>query len=182
MQVTIPLVPHYTVSIQLFSNVTNSLEILSAIRAHKAQYTQYCFLDSRRICSRDQLFSAVTRAIKDQEDGLMRTKSLLSEVVYDLGYNANISDAFKLFGITENSEALLCIAVQKVNDTMRLDGASLVHGTEGDVTDDNLLKHCDLAKLCSVINTIQADLTKTNVGRHTDSIQKLMWKKSKSKY
>ena len=158
MKVTLPLFADSQLSIHLLSSIRDAPAILSSLKEADPRM-DYCFLDARRVCSLNQIFCAAMRAMRDFEDGVARTKTLYSEVVYSMSVNQNISEALKAFGVAEDSEALYCLAINKVHSSHdRFDGISshqdfdtkTIDGMEDELTEENILSHCDLELLKSV--------------------------------
>lgn len=118
MHISLPLFHNTTLTLHLFASVKNSSHILTSLKSQDSRY-DYCFLDCRRVCSLDQIVSAVCRALRDSGDGVMRTKTLYSEIVYAMGPGTNISDSLKRFGIAEDSSALVCLAIDSVSLTIQ---------------------------------------------------------------
>lgn len=150
----IPALPHVRVTMVQYCVVNNSEEIRNESRS--PLLSDYCFLDCRRLCSVDQLLAAITRAVRDEEDGELRTKSLHSEIVCNLAPYTSTREAFKQFGIAKDSEDFLIVMVDKLKENGETYGRDIgnlyldIDGAEVDVTDDNLLSTCDIGKLVKV--------------------------------
>ena len=157
--INLPAFPEHTVSAILYSDVSNAAHILERLKSADQSYN-YCFLACDRICSLEQVLFATMRALKDQRDGIMRTHTLYSEIVYSMSPNQNITEALKQFGVAASSTAILCLALNGDIDT------SLVHGTIEDVTNANLRRHCQLDSVKKVYK-----LDKTLVDYDEVSIQ-----------
>ncbi|CCK68780.1 Cgi121p KNAG_0B03380 [Huiozyma naganishii CBS 8797] len=109
LQTKLPQFPKYKVDISLFRDVQNSNELKT-----KVAELPYAFIDAKTICSREQLLSAVYRALDEVTYNKMRTKSLHSECLLCLSPTSNIGDAFHKFGIKEDSREVICLQLSKV--------------------------------------------------------------------
>jgi EKC/KEOPS complex subunit CGI121/TPRKB len=69
--------------------------------------TDAAVLDARAIASLDCVRLAACKAVMAYERGALVTKALHSELVYCVSPSKHISEAFRRFGVGENSEALL---------------------------------------------------------------------------
>lgn len=114
MRFSLPLVPNNVINIHLFRAVSNSSQLLASLKEADPK-VNFCFLDCRRICSINQILCAITRALRDAEDGAMRTKNVYSEIVYSLSPNQNITEALKRFGIATDSENIVCVAIDNAS-------------------------------------------------------------------
>lgn len=114
MRCVLPLFPEHKITLNLFSAVKNAADILSNIKDTQDPAFKYCFLDSRRISGVEQILYAILRALRDSEDGHLRTKTIYSEIVYSLSPNRNITEALKKFGVAKDSTALVCVTINEV--------------------------------------------------------------------
>ena len=143
MKTILPLFPDNTIYIELFEDVENASYILQQLKSANNSY-DFCFLDCRRICATDQVLCATMRALRDQRDGVMRTRTLYSEIVYSMSPNQNITEALKYFGIADDCRALLYLSIDKEIDD------SLVQGQKSNDITASLQQLCNYDQLKKV--------------------------------
>ncbi|CUS10209.1 unnamed protein product [Tuber aestivum] len=74
--------------------------------------SEYAFLDASVILSTTHLLAAVFQAVRNElVSGKRRTRNVHSEVVYCLGGNNNIKEAYKRFGVTEETKDVIVIKI-----------------------------------------------------------------------
>ncbi|KAI1102482.1 hypothetical protein F4804DRAFT_343192 [Jackrogersella minutella] len=100
----------HTVHIGFFKDVTNAEFLQQQLLSRNAQY-EYAFIDASSVVSRFQILAAVYKAITTQLGGNMKTPNIHSEIVCSLSPNNNISEAYRRFGITPTSKALIIVKV-----------------------------------------------------------------------
>lgn len=71
----------------------------------------YCFLSTTHLVSLEHLYSAIYRAILNENHNCMRARTLNTEVIFNLSPVNNIMDALKRFGVDENSSSVVVIKV-----------------------------------------------------------------------
>lgn len=137
---TIPQFPAYQFQITLFQNVSNAETIRSKIAD-----LSYAFIDPKLIVSQEQLYSAIYKALIEQKYNRLRTKTLHSECLFCLGPTSNIGDAFKKFGIKDDSRELICLKVINLSDNndVKEDLDGIIDGERIVFNDDNLSKFYD---------------------------------------
>ncbi|RKO90411.1 kinase binding protein CGI-121-domain-containing protein, partial [Blyttiomyces helicus] len=102
----------------LFTNVRNAAElkrkIMSAdpsmpasvmINPAPVRNLRFLILDAFQI----QL--ACAKALQMQQQGAMRTRSIYSEILFNLSPSSNINDAIKQFGIADSHQSILVVFV-----------------------------------------------------------------------
>jgi EKC/KEOPS complex subunit CGI121/TPRKB len=113
-----------TLGVWTFVSVTNACKVREALIDGTLDAA---VLDARAVASKDCLRLAAHKAATAKERGGMVTKALHSELVFCLGPTKHISEAFRRFGPSEKSEALLVCKFDPVDgDFEKI--ASLVNG------------------------------------------------------
>ncbi|XP_029840864.2 EKC/KEOPS complex subunit TPRKB [Ixodes scapularis] len=100
-------------SILLFADVQNSAQLTQmavdgAISA--------CVVRASLIVDLFQLQCAVQKALANRRNGTMKTRSILSEILYQLAPTKNISDSLKQLGAHENDTSVVVVLVDDPDD------------------------------------------------------------------
>lgn len=119
----------------------------------KAADLPFALIDAKLVCTVEQLCSAVYRALIDVTYNKMRTKSLQSECLFCLSPTSNIGEAFRTFGIKDDSTEIICVRLE----SSEMPPASepifdCILGSEIDFEDGNLAKFHDkisIRKVCT---------------------------------
>lgn len=139
----LPQFPEKSIEVVFYNNVSNATEIRSNITE-----LPYAFINARTICSVEQLMSAIYRVMVEASYNRLRTKSFHSEVLLALSPTSNIGDAFKKFGINDDSKQI--IVVQIIDDKDSQFDNDSVKGDIIDFNDENLEKFCDIDTIIKV--------------------------------
>ncbi|XDT03327.1 Hypothetical protein J6898_01128 [Nakaseomyces glabratus] len=140
MNFKIPQFPDFEISITAFENVTNSESI-----RFKVATLPYAFLDARMIYSQEQLYAALYRVLVEQKYNKLRTKTIHSEIMLCLSPTSNIGDAFKKFGIKEDSNTVICLHIKDRSDEPELPSlSSIVEGQEISLSKEFINQHRDI--------------------------------------
>lgn len=151
----LPQFPDTNIEISLYENVSNTDEIRSRVAE-----LPYAFIDASTICSVEQIMSAVYRVMIEAKYNRLRTKSLHSEILLALSPTSNIGEAFKRFGLKENTKNLLMIQVSQ-DQTDTLD-KTLVKGDTIEFDDKNLEKLSDVTTIKKIYKIDQSLHLKDN--------------------
>ncbi|KAF5906795.1 EKC/KEOPS complex subunit TPRKB, partial [Clarias magur] len=93
-----------------------------------------------------QALLAANKAVHVQKIGKMKTRSLYSEIIFNLSPTNNISEAFKRFGISDNDNAVLIVLVHNTEEAYNKDDIlSKVDGQQ--IPADQISTLSDLAKI-----------------------------------
>jgi len=100
------------VELLFFSDVTNSKEVKDLLLSGELECT---VVDSRMVVDVFQVMVAVQMAHHASLTGKLSTKTVHSEVLYNLSAMRSISTAFKTFGFDENLKQMLiiCLGAQR---------------------------------------------------------------------
>lgn len=127
----LPQFPDTTIEISFYENVSNADEIRSRVAE-----LPYAFVDASTICSVEQIMSAIYRVMIEAKYNRLRTKSLHSEILLALSPTSNIGEAFKRFGLKENTRNLFMIQITQ-DKTGNMDNM-LVKGDIIEFKDENI--------------------------------------------
>ncbi|TKS90983.1 EKC/KEOPS complex subunit [Collichthys lucidus] len=83
-----------------------------------------------------QVLVAANKAVNLEKTGKMKTRSLYSEIIFNLSPTNNISEAFKRFGISDGDDSVLVVLVHNKDESQLLsDITAAVDGRQVPVED-----------------------------------------------
>ncbi|GAA5851853.1 hypothetical protein JCM9279_001908 [Rhodotorula babjevae] len=85
----------------------------------------FAFVDARMITSRLHLLTAVQQTLLAQADGMLKTKTLHSEVLWMLEPGTNITDSLKHFGLSPSTSSLVLVHIAKTGEDATAEGERL---------------------------------------------------------
>uniref|UniRef100_A0A3Q2Q995 EKC/KEOPS complex subunit TPRKB n=1 Tax=Fundulus heteroclitus TaxID=8078 RepID=A0A3Q2Q995_FUNHE len=141
MQLTQPLelYPDTRVTQVLFKNVKNAAELRQKAMQGKLNGA---LINPKMLVDPFQVLVAANKAFHLHSIGSMKTRSLNSEIIFNLSPTNSISDAFKRFGIADGDDSVLVAVVhgrdeqQAVSDvTAAVDGQQLPAGEVSTLSD-----------------------------------------------
>ncbi|KAJ3738906.1 kinase binding protein CGI-121-domain-containing protein [Lentinula detonsa] len=105
----------------LFSPVNNpgkiKQRIINAAKAtgsegnEEREAVNFSFIDASLITSRLHLETAIHQAIIAESQGLLRTKTIHSEILFALNPTNNITEAIRRYGVSDTSNALFVVHI-----------------------------------------------------------------------
>jgi len=104
------LPPELAVYVACYKDVKNAPYLRQQLLAGNQTFN-YAFIDASTILSRRHLLTACFRASNDYIHDRLKSNNVQSEVVFCLSSNNNIGDAFRRFGISNESKDLVVIKV-----------------------------------------------------------------------
>nr|XP_039269608.1 EKC/KEOPS complex subunit TPRKB-like [Styela clava] len=104
-----PLFPDQSVQISLFRNVTNAKELKELTTEG---ILQGCLIDGSLILDSFHILTAVNKALYYQKLGRMKTKSLYSEILFNLSPTNKINESLKTFGINEMTKKIIAVVLK----------------------------------------------------------------------
>jgi EKC/KEOPS complex subunit CGI121/TPRKB len=75
-----------------------------------------------------QIHAAAARALLCDQAGKLTTKTLHSELVFNLSGTRNVAESFRRFGISDKSDKIV-LCVFDANESQLADASEIVHGT-----------------------------------------------------
>ncbi|KAL7827870.1 hypothetical protein AOLI_G00310220 [Acnodon oligacanthus] len=137
------LFPELSVTQLLFRDVENCAELRKM--AVEGQIPG-ALINPSMVLDPFQTLTAANKAVHLQKIGKMKTRSLYSEIIFNLSPTNNISEAFKRFGISDGDNAVLIVLVHNREDVLDKDDiVSKVNGQQ--IPADQMSTLCDIAKI-----------------------------------
>lgn len=100
--VTFPQYPSKKVFIAYFPEISEAArETIKTELLSKNEAYDYCFLNTAHLVSTEQLYSALHKAVQGLEQDTLKTRSLNSEIIFNLSPVNSLNEAFKRFGIDQ---------------------------------------------------------------------------------
>ncbi|KAJ3206780.1 hypothetical protein HDU67_007950 [Dinochytrium kinnereticum] len=132
----------------LLRDVGNAEEVKKRIVAGDEAIPECVMVNGKGILSLDQLVVAATRAFLLQHQNALRTKTLFSEILFNLSPNSSISEAMKWFGIGKGVKDVVVLFTGNVKPSDEvlnrlltiIDGRLAPTSELDDVTDVEMLK------------------------------------------
>ncbi|XP_073802069.1 EKC/KEOPS complex subunit TPRKB isoform X3 [Danio rerio] len=119
------LFPEYTVTQLLFKDVKNATELRKMAVNGEIKGA---------LINPSMILVATNKAVHLHKIGKMKTRSLYSEIIFNLSPTNNISEAFKRFGISDSDTAVHIVLVHNKEETLNIDDIiSKVDGQQIDV-------------------------------------------------
>lgn len=142
------LPPELKLYVTCYIDVENAAYLRQQLLSANQEFN-YAFLDVSSILSRRHVLAACFRALNDQMHDRLKSNNVQSEIVFCLNPNNNIGEAFRRFGIQDNSRDLVVVKAGEGLDRSIIEHhlAGAVQGTRVDFTDEWLRNGCDLDKV-----------------------------------
>ncbi|XP_078137520.1 EKC/KEOPS complex subunit TPRKB [Sander vitreus] len=138
------LFPDHRVTQMLFKEVKNAAELRQCAVEGKLNGA---LINPTMLVDPFQVLVAVNKAVNLQKIGKMKTRSLYSEIIFNLSPTNNISEAFKRFGSSDGDDSVLVVLVhnkdesQLVSDiTARVSGRQVPAEEVSSLTDHTKIK------------------------------------------
>ncbi|XP_030295717.1 EKC/KEOPS complex subunit TPRKB [Sparus aurata] len=137
------LFPDQKVTQMLFKEVKNAAELRQSAVEGKINAA---LINPTMLVNPFQVLVAANKAVHLQKTGKMKTRSLYSEIIFNLSPNNNISEAFKRFGISDGDTSVMVVLVHSEDESKLLaDITARVSGQQVPVEDVSSLS--DQAKI-----------------------------------
>ncbi|XP_028307103.1 EKC/KEOPS complex subunit TPRKB [Gouania willdenowi] len=140
---TLDIFPDRRVTQMLFKEVKNAAEMRQSAVEGKIQAA---LINPTMLVDPFQVLVAANKAVHLHTIGKMKTRSLYSEIIFNLSPTNKISDAFKRFGVSDEDDAVMVVVVHSEDELKALsDITEIVDGRQVPV--DDLSSLSDSAKI-----------------------------------
>ena len=99
----------------LVSGIRNAIEILEDVKRGAKKFDQMpmTLTDAKMICSKNQLLVSVHQALLRNARGTsgLKTKTIHSEILWNLSSTNNIAETFKTFGLSASTKDLILVHI-----------------------------------------------------------------------
>ncbi|XP_047430643.1 EKC/KEOPS complex subunit TPRKB [Mugil cephalus] len=143
------LFPDRRVTQMLFKEVKNAAELRKSAMEGKINAA---LINPTMLVDTFQVLVAANKAVHLQTIGKMKTRSLYSEIIFNLSPTNNISEAFKRFGISDGDDSVMVVLVHSEDEEQLLsDITDRVDGRQVPAQDvSSLSDHAKIKKLYKV--------------------------------
>ncbi|KAL6116963.1 EKC/KEOPS complex subunit TPRKB [Pungitius pungitius] len=143
------LFPEYSVTQMLFKDVQNAAELRQCAVEGKIKGA---LINPTMLVNPFQVLVAANKAVSLQKLGKMKTRSLFSEIIFNLSPTNNISEAFKRFGSSDGDDSVLVVLVHDKDEPQVLsDITARVSGRQVPAEDvSSLTDHAKIRKLYKI--------------------------------
>jgi EKC/KEOPS complex subunit CGI121/TPRKB len=122
------------VKISTFSGVTNAAALIAGVGGEET-VGRFAIVDLGLVCSHFHLAAAAFKALYNEEQGRMKTKSISSEIMYQLSATTKINQAFDQYGVKPESSLVAFVSI----DEDRLCAELMAKVEGGSVFDSEML-------------------------------------------
>ncbi|KAL1452751.1 hypothetical protein WDU94_006951 [Cyamophila willieti] len=144
----------YTTYQVLLSNVTNTKQLRELLLAGQLKC---CLIKPSLIIDPWIVSVAANKALESELSQTMTTKSIYTEILYNLSSSKNISESLKQFGVHDSDHEVLAVIVTK--DQSGEDVNNIVKQIDGSIVPFEKLKDfCDEKLVCKVHSINEKEL------------------------
>jgi tRNA threonylcarbamoyladenosine modification (KEOPS) complex Cgi121 subunit len=111
------------ISFHVYREVENAAEIRSTIFSSKLPI---CLVQPQLVWDQFQLKAGIAKALQNEKDGTMKTRTFATEILYWLSPSTNISESLKKVGAGDEAREILVLS--KEEDFLKI--RDLIKGTE----------------------------------------------------
>ncbi|XP_046841256.1 EKC/KEOPS complex subunit TPRKB-like isoform X2 [Xenia sp. Carnegie-2017] len=111
---SLELYPDYSISVALFDSVSNKLQLKEMLIQGKLDAA---LVNATMVPDVFPVLLAANKAVHLSENGKTKTRSIYSELVFNLSPSNNISESLKTFGLNDKDACLLVVVINKVGES-----------------------------------------------------------------
>ncbi|CAD6232614.1 unnamed protein product [Miscanthus lutarioriparius] len=130
---TFPLSRGSSISLALFSDVSNSRELLDLMQSGKLE-PEVAFLNASLVPDVFPVLAAALKALLSKTRESLTTRTLHSELVYNYSGSKHITESLKRCGISDDTTYILAACFDASDEEMKA-VEKLISGTEIDLTE-----------------------------------------------
>ncbi|KAG0536639.1 hypothetical protein BDA96_03G081000 [Sorghum bicolor] len=130
---TFPLSRGSTISLALFSDVSNSRELLDLMQSGKLE-PEVAFLNASLVPDVFPVLAAALKALLSKSRESLTTRTLHSELVYNYSGSKHITESLKRCGISDDTTYILAACFDASDEEMKA-VKKLISGTEIDLAE-----------------------------------------------
>ena len=127
-----------------WKNVTNCGELVGQTN----ESTRVAVIDLTAVCSLFHIKAAICKALLNEQQNCMKTKSISAEVLYQLSPVTKINDSIKTYGATESSTTVAVLILD--NDSIGQELLTQIKGTAFDLEQLNSSEYLSSDKVSSI--------------------------------
>jgi len=127
----------------LFKSVKNGEELRKEIMKGNIQAS---VIKASMILDPLQLLVAINKAVHNEKHSKMMTKTIYTEIIYQLSPSKNITDSLSKFGISNSDESVIAVVIDDSDQTQAESIFRLVQGTRSDLSQLQDVSNMELIK------------------------------------
>ncbi|PPQ73107.1 hypothetical protein CVT26_014728 [Gymnopilus dilepis] len=134
---------HSQVHIALFRNVSNAAAVKARIIAastaegefgeKEREAVNFAFVEARMITSKLHLETAIYQAILAESQNGLRTRTVHSEILYNLNPTHNITEAIRRYGVSEGTADVLVVRIDSPDLSSSTVEQKMKEAVKGDI-------------------------------------------------
>jgi EKC/KEOPS complex subunit CGI121/TPRKB len=154
-----------SIFVALYTDVENADHLKRQLLAGNSEF-EYAFVDADMVVSTRHIRAAAFRAVNDWLNHRLKSRNVHSEMVFCLGANNNIGEAFRRFGVGESTRNLLVLKVatpetpDRTLESVSTHLSSNIQGKECAFEDPSFLTISDIPRIRKVYKLGAAPTTK----------------------
>lgn len=154
----VDLFPNSTISIALFDGIKNHSELKKQLISGKIDAA---LVSAKMVCDTFQVLAAATKAINAKANGKLKTRSINSEILFNISPSNNITESLKIFGVSPSDSAVLAVTI---NDFDGLKIQNAAHHLDAEMKPLELLKrYTDEDGMKKVYKIQESELMKSSL-------------------
>jgi tRNA threonylcarbamoyladenosine modification (KEOPS) complex Cgi121 subunit len=160
----------FEIHLMLFEEVKNAREISESIKSGKFDI-ELALMNPKTVFSENIICLAAFKAIASMQTNQMVTKTLHSEVIFNCAPKTNINEAFRRFGASADSQAMIVARVVNIKDTKKRNNNNYDNNNNNNNSEDRveIENNKEREKIRKWIDGNEIKVTKENLNRFADT-------------